>query len=234
MTRRILGSIAIVALTLGSAVVMTSAGCKSEILPVKEPKKCTLQQVNMTVLASPTINPNVDGEPRPVVVRLYQLKNDVNLQNATFDQIWKNDKATLGDDLVKVDELAVYPNSRTEVKFERDESAGYVVAVALFRNPKGKSWFTSFELPPAPAKSEGCGAPPADSNSAGCPDGTCDGGAGGAPKSPHFVIWIDDSKIDAGDDHLDDIPDAGRVQTVNLGAPKPGASAAAAKPAGSK
>lgn len=194
-------------LAFGTPILM--AGCGSTILPVKEAKKCQLQIVNMTVLASPMINPTNEGEARPVIVRIYQLKNDVNLANATFDQIWKDDKTTLGEDLVKADEFAVYPNSRSEVKFERDDSAGYVVAVALFRNPKGKSWFTSFELPPSPAKGE-CGAP--------CTGDECEKKE--IPQ-PVFVIWIDGTRIDSGEDHLDDFPESGRTQVVKLGAPAP-------------
>lgn len=209
------------------------SGCKSEILPVKEPKKCQLQVVTLTVLASPTINPTNEGDPRPVIVRIYQLKNDVNLQNAKFEQIWKDDAKTLGEDLVKVDEVAIYPNSRSEIKFERDDSATFVAAVALFRNPKGKSWFTTFELPPAPSKGE-CGQP--------CNGDECEKKE--IPQ-PVFVVWIDGTKIDAGEDHVDDFPDAGRVQVVNLsagaapagsGAPaaKGGKPAPAAKPAAPK
>lgn len=218
---------ATLALSLGLALGAPAAmsGCNSTILPVKEAKKCQLQIVNLTVLASPMINPTNEGEARPVIVRLYQLKNDVNLQSATFEQIWKDDKKTLGEDLVKSDEFAVYPNSRSEVKFERDDSASYVVAVALFRNPKGKSWFVSFELPPSPAKGE-CGAP--------CTGDECEKKE--VPQ-PVFVIWIDGTRIDTGEDHLDEFTEPGRTQVVKLG-PAPAASGdapkAAPKPAGGK
>lgn len=229
--RRLLGWFGALSLACAASVAIaaSSAGCRSEILPVKEPKKCQLQVVTMTVLASPSINPTSEGLPRPVIVRIYQLKNDVNLQNATFEQIWKDDKNTLGDDLVKVDELPAYPNSRTEVKFERDDSAQYVTAVALFRNPKGKSWFTSFELPPSPAKGE-CGG--------GCTGDECK--ENDKPKNPVYAVWIDGTRIDTGDDHLDEFPESGRVQVVHLGGgAKPAGSAApappvAAAPAGEK
>jgi type VI secretion system protein VasD len=215
MRRSILKAAFVLCLGLASA-----SACNSTILPVKEAKKCQLQVVNMTVLASPMINPTNEGEARPVIVRLYQLKNDVNLTNATFEQIWKDDKNTLGEDIVKSDEFAVYPNSRSEVKFERDDSASYVVAVALFRNPKGKSWFVSFELPPSPAKGE-CGTPE-------CKGDDCEKKDKEIPQ-PVFVIWIDGTRIDSGEDHLDDFPSSGRVQVVKLG---PAAAVASGKPAG--
>ena len=108
------------AISLGGLGVACSSGTPVVVQP---PKSCTLQVVGMTIIASPKINPEEDGSPRPVQLRLYQLKTDTRLLNASFDQIWKDDKATLQDDLVKVDEFPVYPDTRTEVKFERDPAA---------------------------------------------------------------------------------------------------------------
>ncbi len=225
-----------VCIVLGATAALTApvfvSSCKQEILPVKEPKKCDLQIVTLTVIASPVINPTTEtGAARPVQLRIYQLTSDVRIQNASFEQIWKKDKETLQDDLVKVDELPIYPDTRTEVKFERDESAQVVVGVALFRNPKGKSWFTTFELPPSPAKGQACGL---GAGGGECKEGeTCD--AGGPILNPRFSIWIDGTLIEQGDDHLDDVPaDGGRVSIVHLtGGGKPGGSGAPAG-AGSK
>jgi type VI secretion system protein VasD len=228
-TKRFLRAAVVVSL-VGAGAAASFVACKSEILPVKEPKRCTLQTVGLTVLASDRLNPTNEGEPRPVILRIYQLKNDVGLQNAKFEEIWQDDKTALGDDLVKVDELAVYPNSRSEVKFERDDSAGYVVPVALFRNPKGRSWYTVFELPPSPAKGE-CGVPE-------CTGDDCEGKGAGAPPTPRFVVWLDENRVDAGDEHLDDFPSSGRVQVVQLGkgsspTANSGAAKGAAKPGSS-
>lgn len=189
---------------------------------VQPPKSCTLQVVGMTIIASPKINPEEDGSPRPVQLRLYQLKTDTRLLNASFDQIWKDDKATLQDDLVKVDEFPVYPDTRTEVKFERDQNALFVVGVALFRSPKGRNWWTEFELPPPPGKGD-CMFP--DPKCSG-PD--CQKEAGPPPLAPHFALWIDGSRIDDGADHLDEYPDATRIRQLYLrftapsGQPSPG------------
>lgn len=196
----------------------TLASCRQDVVAVQQPKSCELQIVSLSVIAAPAINPTVEGEPRPVQLRIYQLATDTRLQNATFEEIWKADKATLADDLLKVDELSVFPASRTEVKFERDPAAQNVVGVALFRNPKGKSWFTSFELPPAPGKGM-CGVT--------CTGPECDAGP---ILDPHYSLFIEGTKVDVGDEHLDDVPEAGRVQVVRLS--KKGGGGAAA-PAGS-
>jgi len=198
--------VACAALAIGGAVV----ACSGPVVPAKEPQACTLQLVGMTVIASPRINPEDDGSARPVQVRLYELKSDTRLLNAPFDQVWKDDKTVLADDLVKVDEFPVYPDTRTEVKFERDPSALFVVAVALFRSPKGRSWWTEFELPPPPGKGN-CMLPNAKCGGPDCPQE-----AGPPPLAPHFAIWIDGTRIDDGSDHLDDNPDATRIRELFL------------------
>jgi type VI secretion system protein VasD len=182
--------------------------CGQTLVP-KEPEACKQQTINLTIIASPRINLADNGEPRPVQLRVYQLATDVRLNNASFEDIWKKDKATLQDDLVKYEELSIFPDSRTDIKFERDEKAELLGAVALFRNPKGRSWYTILELPPPPGKG-------ACMNS--CPTGDCDGGGEpvGPPLNLHFVIWVDGSRVDEGSDHIDDYPESGRRQELKL------------------
>lgn len=187
-----------------------SAGCGgATILPAKEGKACELQVVSLSIVASPVINPTLDGEARPVQMRLYQLTDDLKLQAASFEQIWKEDAAVLGQDLVKRDDVFVYPNTRTDVKFERDPSAAYIVGAALFRNPKGRSWFFAFELPPAPGKGD-CVVP-------GCEDE----GACGPNLNPKFSLWVDATRVDDGSDHLGDVTDGRRVRVITLSKPAP-------------
>lgn len=220
---------AALALAAPLAVGAVGIACSSQtVVPIQAAQGCTLQVVGMTIIASPKINPEDDGSPRPVQLRLYQLKTDTRLLNASFDQIWKDDKGTLQDDLVKVDEFPVFPDTRTEVKFERNEAALFVVAVALFRNPKGRSWWTEFELPPPPGKGNCMFADPK------CAGPDCRKEAGAPPLAPHFSVWIDGTRVDDGADHLDEYPSAARIRELYLrGGSTPPGQPAAAKPAGS-
>ncbi len=206
------------------AVPALLASCGQREIAVIQPKQCELQIVGLTVMASPIINPTEAGETRPVQLRIYQLKSSIRLENASFEQVWKQDKEILKEDIVKVDELSIFPDSRTDVKFERAKDALNVVAVALFRNPKGRSWYTVFELPPEPGKGA-CGLAV---DPASCPDGKCPDGGGAPVLNPKYSVWIDQNRVDVGDDHLDEYPDGGRVQTVHL------TGASSASPAGSK
>lgn len=191
------------AIAVSALGAVPSLACTSNPPPAKVPEKCKLQIINLTVLASSRLNPTEFGEARPVQLRIYQVKSDARFNFAEFNDIWKNDQKTLGDDHVSVQELSIYPESRTEVRFERDESALNIVAVALFRNPSGRTWWSSFELPPPPGKGD-CGMD--------CPNGECDGGSS---LNPRIVVWLDGTRIDDGEDHLDDYPDGKWPRMVN-------------------
>jgi type VI secretion system protein VasD len=214
--------VAVATAIVGVGAVVACSGSQT-IVPVKDPAGCTLQVVGMTIIASPNINQEVDGSPRPVQLRIYQLKTDTRLLNASFEQIWKDDKGTLQDDLVKVEEFPVFPDTRSEVKFERDQSALFVVGVALFREPKGRNWWTEFELPPAPGKGNCQFANPK------CTGPDCQAEAGPPPLAPHYAIWIDQTRIDDGADHMDDYPDASRIRNLYLNFPAPPGSPAAGR-----
>ncbi len=169
------------------AAVSLFSACK-KAPPAKEAEACDRQVLTAAVISTAHINPTDAGEPRPVQVRLYQLKNDVGFRNATFDEVWKADEEKLAEDLLDRQEFPVYPNARMEVDFERNPEAQYIVAAALFRTPRGKQWFTIFELPPPPGE-EACGAV--------CVDGEC---SEPAEFNPKVYIRVDGTRVTDGSD----------------------------------
>lgn len=209
-------------LLVGIVVAGGGAGCSSSATAVVPPKPCEVQVVSLSVIAAPVINQTDTGEARPVLFRVYQLKDPLRLDQAAFEAIWKSDGDVLGDSVVKRDEIFVYPDTRTEVKFERSPEAGTVVGAALFRGHKGRSWYYSFELPPPPGKGD-CRTP----ECTGGETGSC-----GLNLNPRFSMWLDGTRVDDGSDHLEDVTDERRVRVVLLsGASPPGDGSGSAPPA---
>jgi type VI secretion system protein VasD len=168
----------------------------------KAPEKCPTQSITVSVLSSPTINRTSEGEARPVVVRIYQLKADARLYNASFEGVWKDDKNSLSEDLVSSQELEIYPGTRTDVKFERPPAVNHIAGVALFSNPTGRAWFASLDLPPVPEPGK-CG------NACPLGDEECENAN---VQAPHFIYYVDNNKIDDGVEHIDDYPQAGKMK----------------------
>jgi type VI secretion system protein VasD len=180
--------------------------------PAQAPKPCDVQVVTLNLYAADNINPNERGNPRPVVVKLYQLKGDVRMENATYDEILLKDKDTLGEDLAKVDDIEVFPNDLVQVKFERMKDASVLAGVALFHGPKGNSWKTFYAFPPTPADGASCGA-------------AAKGGDAGAPSAdPKTAFFIESTKIDNGSQFDESMfPNANPIRKIDL--PKKSAAA---------
>lgn len=177
------------------------AGCGSPPPPEAPAETCDVQILNVSVMAD-CINPAANGMARPVQLRIYQLKSDVKLLNAEFRDVWKADADTLGDDLVSVEEMPIYPRTIEDAKFERSEEAKFIAAAAMYREPKGRSWFTVFELPPSPADGA-CGLIECDGDD--CED---------APVyDPKFAFWLDESRVEDGAGYVDFDP-AGPDQCI--------------------
>lgn len=210
---RRLAAFTVLGLALGAAPFAAGAGCTTVNVPAQDPKPCDVQTVTLDLLAADNINPNENGNPRPVVVRLYQLKNDTRLLNASYDDVLLRDKEVLAEDIMKADEVEVFPNDHVQVKFERIKEAAFLAGVALFHGPKGQSWKTFFEFPLPPGESK-------------CAQ-RGDGGPGVADVRTAF--FLESTKIDNGSQFDESMfPNAVPIRKINL----PKASASPEKPAG--
>ncbi len=205
-------AVAVVGTAIGGFAVSASSGCGS-VVPPETPKPCDKQIVTLDIYASGDVNPD-DGHPRPVVVRLYQLSSELKLENARYDDVLLNGDETLGKDVMKMDEVTVFPNDHLRIKFERIKEAEFLAGVALFHTPKGQSWKTFYEFPLAPGEAT-CGGRGTD--------------AGPGLADPATAFYMKEAKIDNGS-QMDEsmFPDSRPVKEMNL--PRKSGGAAPAGP----
>lgn len=91
-------------------------------------------------LTSSHLNPNADGDPSPIIVRLYELKSAGNFKNSDFFSLFDNESSALGDDLVARDELRFNPNETKTINRELDPATRYLGVLAAFRDLDNSSW----------------------------------------------------------------------------------------------
>jgi len=196
---------------LGLTVLLAMmTGC-SQPPPPEEPDPCNVQVVTLRVYGGDVINPNENDKPRPVVVRLYQLATDLRMLNSRYDDILLKDADTLGEDMLKKDELVVFPNDMVEIKFERIPEAFTLAGAAMMHGPQGHSWKTYYEFPPMPNAPEAC-LPTAGDGDAEAPQAF--------PETAFFVV---ERKIDNGSQYDETMfPRARDFRKINL--PKRSAS----------
>jgi len=97
-------------------------------------------KAKMTVAAVAEINPDAGGRPSPVVIRVYQLKDDAAFSDADFFAIFDDEAATLGSALLMREEFVLTPGDRRQVELPVSREARFVGVVAAFRDIRNAQW----------------------------------------------------------------------------------------------
>lgn len=140
MKRAIVTGATIATLALGGC------GAAADAVPTCRAPSLT----GLLVQTGERLNPDADGRSLPTRVRVYQLRSTASLEAASFEEVWHAPEETLGEELLEGTELTVFPASETARPVEPNPDARYIAAVAIFREPAGRSWSSVFVLPVDP------------------------------------------------------------------------------------
>ena len=99
--------------------------------------------------ASPDINPDIEGKPSSVLVRVFQLSNDINFRNASYDQLMGSHDNALGTEFIAVTEYLVDPDSRREVELKISEHTKFIGVAVGYRSMDMVTWRTVVSMPEA-------------------------------------------------------------------------------------
>lgn len=116
-----------------TAAVMLSA-CGSD----PKPKPKTIAEVK--IKAAPTLNPDLNGRPSPVVVRFYQLLSADMFQNADFFQLFEQEQAALGPTSAAKEEHVVEPGQIVTVAIGVKDDVKSLGVVVAYRNYEKATW----------------------------------------------------------------------------------------------
>ena len=125
------------------AVAMTAvvSGC------FKKDKPAPATIINAQVLASDVINPDVEGRPSPIVVRLYELKSLGTFNTIDFFPLYNQEAATLGGDLVYREEFSLIPGGKKLFTRTPAEDTQYLAVIAAFRDIDQATWKAAVPIP---------------------------------------------------------------------------------------
>lgn len=116
------------------ALVWLLTGC-SALSPYS-----TQTRLELELVASDQLNPDINGRPSPVVVRLLELKNPVLFETADFFSLYGQAKELLTPDLVAAEELELRPGQRLTLKVRVQEGSRYVGVLAAYRDLPETKW----------------------------------------------------------------------------------------------
>lgn len=99
------------------------------------------------ISAAADINPDIEGRPSAVLVRVYQLTNNVNFGNASYEALFESDHNALGSEYITLNEYLVDPESRNEIDLKISEHTRYIGVVVGYRSVDMVTWRTVLEVP---------------------------------------------------------------------------------------
>ena len=105
-------------------------------------------KVNLKLTASDQLNPDLNGRPSPIVVRLFELKHPVTFENADFFSLYERAKESLAPDLVASEELELRPGETVELKLSVEEGSRYVGILAAYRDLPETKWRYTVQVTP--------------------------------------------------------------------------------------
>src|SRR5215510_3376776 len=94
----------------------------------------------MTLTASVDTNPDANGRPSPVVVRVYQLKTDAAFKGAEFFALYDDDMKVLGPEMISRDEFVLAPSEKKTIDVAVSKETRFVGALAAFRDIRNAQW----------------------------------------------------------------------------------------------
>jgi type VI secretion system protein VasD len=125
-------------------VLHFQAGCGA----AKVPAETVPVPIEVAVTGDAKLNPDDKEQSLPTVIRFYQLRSAGKVENAAFDQMYRQPKEALGEDLLQMEELVLAPGMTIRRRLDRDKAAKALLAMAVVRNPSGTTWRVISDLPP--------------------------------------------------------------------------------------
>jgi len=99
-----------------------------------------LTKLGLSLQGSDRLNPDLNGRPSPIVIRLIELKHPVAFENADFFSLYQRPKEALSPDLVIQEELELRPGELRDLKLFVQDGSRYVGVLAAYRDLPEANW----------------------------------------------------------------------------------------------
>lgn len=96
--------------------------------------------VNLQINSASLINPDASGKASPVMLRIYELREQSNFAGADFFTLFEKEQATLAADLARKQELWIRPGERKTLQIEPAADARMLGFFAAFRKLDNAQW----------------------------------------------------------------------------------------------
>lgn len=101
-----------------------------------------IKTLHLDITARAEINMDDDAQSSPVVIRIYQLKEDDAFNSASYQELVEHDSDVLKESLIESKEIILRPNTSISIDVPFDKKANVVGVAALYKEPdlKENTW----------------------------------------------------------------------------------------------
>lgn len=130
------------------AGLAVGAGAPLVVACSSGPPAAKTTSLEFGIEADQEINANANGDPSPIVLRVYELKTKNAFEQASFFELLDSDTAKLGADLVAKREFEVKPGEKSSVKRDSPAEAKHIGVIAGFRQIEVAQWRSLVDIVP--------------------------------------------------------------------------------------
>ena len=103
--------------------------------------------VKGSVTAAESVNPDAQGRPSPIVVKVYHLKAKDKFELGDFFPLFDSPEATLGADLLGQDDFMMAPGETKPYDGEVNPDTRFIGVIAAYRDINQARWKTVVDMP---------------------------------------------------------------------------------------
>jgi type VI secretion system protein VasD len=103
--------------------------------------------VKLSLSVAADVNPDSQSRPSPIVVRVYQLKDDTAFKDADFFTLYDKEQGTLSAALLSREEFELVPGDHRVIDYQLPVEARFVGVAAAFRDIRNAEWRAEIGAP---------------------------------------------------------------------------------------
>jgi type VI secretion system VasD/TssJ family lipoprotein len=136
-----------VAVAMAPAASSPAAAASGPGKPAKTAGSDASRNLRLSLKAERVLNTDRLQGSAPLALRVYLLRDGQAFQRASFDNLYDNDEATLGNALLQRENLYLRPGEARDVVFALGGDVRYVGVLAAFRELERAQWRSLLALP---------------------------------------------------------------------------------------
>lgn len=96
--------------------------------------------LDITLTATDDVNINSSGDPSPILIRFYELREIQDFRKAGFESLFNNDQSVIGKHIVKREEYELKPGEQLSVVRVAKRDTRYIGIIARYNDVKNVKW----------------------------------------------------------------------------------------------